>query len=172
MENISNGHGKRQISRVNSFKNGYIKYITNTGKKIKRLILKGKSSKLVKPDGERAIPIIEGILTNTNYMEPSVNLPNDDIILNLPRDLVVECPAIVNKNRLTAVKLGEYPKGLAALLRNQASVQDLVVEAVLKNSKEIALQALLADPTVYSASEAEKMLEEILKVQKNYISLE
>jgi len=163
---------KANIEGVNDFKKGYMKHITNTGKKIKRLILRGKSSQLVKPDGERAIPIIEGILTDANYMEPSVNLPNDDVITNLPQDLVVECPAMVNKDGLSAVKLGEYPKGLAALLRNQASVQDLVVEAVLTNSKDIALQALLADPTIDNASQAEKMLEEMLIIQKKYINLE
>ena len=163
---------KANIEGVNGFKNGYKTYITNTGKKIKRLILKGKSSRLVKPDGERAIPIIEGVLTDANYMEPSVNLPNDGVILNLPRDLVVECPAMVNKNGISAVKLGEYPKGLAALLRNQASVQDLVVEAVLTNSKSIALQALLADPSIENASQAENILKEMLDMQKNYITLE
>ncbi len=162
---------KANIEGVNSFKNGYKKYITNTGKKIKRLILKGKGSQLVKPDGERAIPIIEGILTDAQYIEPSVNLPNDDVITNLPKDLVVECPAIVNKKGLTSIKLGDYPKGLAALLRNQASVQDLVVEATLTGSREVALQALLADPTVNSATQAESILEEMLDAQKRYIHL-
>ncbi|MFX1274065.1 MAG: alpha-glucosidase, partial [Promethearchaeota archaeon] len=163
---------KANIEGVNDFKNAYKRYIINTSKRIKRMIMKGKSSHLVKPDGERAIPIIEGILTDANYMEPSVNLPNDDVIINLPRDLVIECPAIVNKKGLTAIKLGEYPKGLAALLRNQASVQDLVVEAILTKSKDIALQALLADPVVESATQAEEMLEEMLRFQKKYIILE
>jgi len=94
------------------------------------------------------------------------------IIINLPRDLVVECPAIVNKHGMQAIKLGEYPKGLAALLRNQASVQDLVVEAILKKSKEIAFQALLLDPTINNASKAEEMFEEMLKINEGYIILE
>jgi len=163
---------KADIPNIRLFIEGYKSVTLNQGKKIRRLIKKGKFSKLLKPDDERAIPIIEGILSDANYEELSVNLPNDDVITNLPRDLVVECPAIVNKDGLHAVKLGDYPKGLAALLRTQASVQDLVVEAILTKSKEVALQALLADPVVDSQTQAENILDEFLRVQADYIQLE
>ncbi len=140
--------------------------------RIKRTIERGRGAKLVKADAERAIPIIEGIITNDNHEETSVNIPNDGIITNLPQDLVVECPAIVNKDGLHGVPLGDYPKGLAALLRTQASVQDLVVEAILTKSKKVALQALLADPVINSTSQAKNILESMLKLQKKYIQIE
>jgi alpha-galactosidase len=170
-EYISWGWEKAHIEGVRGFYNGYKKLTLSTGKKIQRLIEKGKGARLVKPDYERAIPIIEGIITDDNHEEESVNLPNDDVITNIPRDLVVECPAIVTKSGMKAIKLGDYPKGLAALLRNQASVQDLVVEAVLKKSKEIAFQALLLDPTIDNASKAEEMFEEMIKINQDYIDL-
>ena len=69
------------------------------------------------------------------------------------------------------MKLKSAPKGVIGLWRNQASVQDLVVEATLTHSKEVALQVLLVDPVVDSATSAEHMLEEILKVQSDYIHL-
>jgi len=133
---------------------------------------RGKGGQLVRPDGERAIPIIEGILTGSNHEELSVNLPNDGIITNLPQDLVVECPAIVKKDGLHGRPLGDYPKGLAALLNTQASVQDLVVDAILTKSKKIALQALLADPVINSTTQAVNILESMLKLQKKYIQIE
>jgi len=157
---------------IKNFKDTYMASIDYTSNKIAKLIQKGKGARLVKPDDERAIPIIEEILTDSNYQEASVNLPNDGVIPNLPSDLVVECPAIVNKDGLHPVKLGEYPKGLAGLLRNQATVQDLVVEAVLSKSKEKALQALLADPIVDSYTQAEKILDEMLRIQSDFIELE
>ncbi|MFX1293415.1 MAG: alpha-glucosidase [Promethearchaeota archaeon] len=126
----------------------------------------------LRASGERALPIIEGIITNSGQYELSVNLSNTNgIIEDLPRDLVVECPATVDKNGIHGVKLENIPKGIVGLWRNQASVQDLVVEAALTQSKEIALQALLVDPVVNSTSSAEKMLNEILRLQKNYIKL-
>jgi len=159
------------ISGIKEFRDTYMTIIDYEGKKIRRLIKRGKGARLVKPDDERAIPIIEGILTDSNHTELAVNIPNDDIIMNLPKDLVVECPARINKNGIQGIKLGEYPKGLAALLRNQASVQDLNVEAVLQKSKNVALQALLADPVVNSYTQAENILNEMLKQQSKYLKL-
>jgi len=171
-EYISWAWEKADIEGARKFYNGYKSITLHTGDKLQRLIKRGKGARLVKPDYERAIPIIEGIITDSNHEEDSVNLPNDDVITNIPRDLVVECPAIVTKNGLNAIKLGDYPKGLAALLRNQASVQDLVVEAILKKSKDIAFQALLVDPTIDNASKAEEMFEEMIKLNQDYIDLE
>ena len=160
------------IEGVRGFWKGYAEMNIKKAQRLERLIRKGRGARIIKPDDESAVPIIEGILTDANYEEPSVNLPNEDVITNLPRDLVVECPAIVNKKGLTPVKLGEYPRGLAALLQTQASVQDLVVEAVMTNSREIALQALLADPVIDSYTQAEKILDEMSRLQGEYIQLE
>jgi alpha-galactosidase len=121
---------------------------------------------------ERAIPIMEGILTDSGHYELSVNLPNDGIIENLPQDIVVECPATVDRSGVHGVKLGKMPFGLAALMRTQATVQELTVDAALAGSKQKALEALLADPTVDSLSSAEKMLDEILQLQSDYLRLD
>ena len=171
-EYIGWAHEEANMEGAMNFYNFYKKFIASEGKKIDRIIKKGQGSRLVKPDSERAIPIIEGILTDSNHDELSVNVPNDDIITNLSNDLVVECPAIVNKTGVHGVKLGEYPKGLASLLRIEGSVQDLVVEAIIKKSKDIALQALLADPNVGSTKKAEAYLDEMLDLQKEVVHLE
>ncbi|TFF98131.1 MAG: hypothetical protein EU540_08220 [Promethearchaeota archaeon] len=154
------------------FWESYEVFLAKNSKRIMRTIERGKGDKLVKKDGERGVPIIEGILTDSNHEELSVNLPNDGIITNLPEDLVVECPAIVKKDGLHGIPLGDYPKGLAALLNTQASVQDLVVEAILTRSKKVALQAFLADPVINSTSQAEQILNSMLKLQKKYLQIE
>jgi alpha-galactosidase len=121
------------------------------------------------PSGERAIPIIEGIIGNKNSYEFAVNIPNDNIIENLPQDLILECSATVNKEGLHGVKLGNIPKNIAALLRIEATVQDLCVEAVLTKSKELAIASLAIDPNVGSFEMAERMFEEMSEVQKKFL---
>jgi alpha-galactosidase len=121
------------------------------------------------PSGERAIPIIEGIITDSKQYELSVNLPNDGIFDNLPQDIVVESPATVDKSGVHGVKMGSMPSGLAALMKNEATVQELCAEAAITGSKQKALQALLADPVVDSLSSAEKMLDEIMQLQKEWL---
>ena len=160
------------IPAVRRFWRQYEGYLVIGYNKTRRLIEKGKGARLVKPDEESAIPIIEGIITDSNHIEPSVNIPNDGIITNLPEDSVIECPAIINKDGLKGVYLGEYPKSIAALLQAQISVQDLVVEAIFKKSKDIALQALLADPVVETYWQAKSILDELLRMEADYIQIE
>jgi alpha-galactosidase len=61
------------------------------------------------------------------------------------------------------------PDPIAKLLHTQVNVQELAVEAAVRASKEIALQALLIDPVVNSASAAVKLLDELWEVNKPYI---
>jgi alpha-galactosidase len=100
----------------------------------------------------------------------AVNLPNDDLIDNLPQDLVVEVPAVVDKDGVHGVKLGALPKGIAGLMRIQAAVQDLTVEAALTGSRKIALQALLVDPVVDSFERAGELLDTMLARQRPHLS--
>ncbi len=158
---------------INMFRDAYFEMTAAEGRKVRRLIRKGKSARLVKADDEEAIPIIEAIVTDAKYMNNSVNLPNTNraIISNLSEDLVVECPAMIDKDGIHGIPLGEYPKGLAALLRYQGSVQDLVVEAAIHQSKDLAFQALIADPCVESPTQARAILDKMLEVQKDVLHL-
>lgn len=118
---------------------------------------------------ERLIPIIEGIVTDSHHEELAVNLPNASLIDNLPEDLVVEVPAIIDKDGVHGLKLGTFPKGIAGLLNNQVAVHDLTAEAAIIGSRELVLQALLVDPGVDSLHDAEQMLDTILDLQKEYL---
>lgn len=119
--------------------------------------------------GERAIPIIEAIISDSNSYESAVNIPNNNIIENLPQDLVIECPVIVNKKGVNGVKWGKLPTDIAALLRIEATIQDLCVEAILQKSKDLAIATLAIDPNIGSFEMADKIFEEMRELQKDYL---
>lgn len=116
------------------------------------------------------VPIMEAMVTDSTHREMAVNLPNTGLIDNLPQDLVVEVPAVIDATGVHGVRLGALPKGIAGLMRIQAAVQDLTVEAALSGSRDIALQALLVDPVVDSVTRAEALLDTMLDLQKPYLS--
>ncbi len=118
----------------------------------------------------RDIPIIEGILSDSGQEELAVNVPNNGLIDNLPRQTVVEVPATVDARGVHAKTLGMLPRGFAGLLNNQVAVDDLTVEAVLEGSRELALQALLVDPVVDNVAAAERTLDAILSLQAGFLS--
>ena len=61
------------------------------------------------------------------------------------------------------------PAPIAKLLSEQAGVQQLAVEAAVRGSKELAMEALLIDPVVNSTEAAEKLLDELWEVNRPYI---
>jgi len=118
---------------------------------------------------ERIVPIVEAIMNDTNIEEPAVNLPNNNFIDSLPKDIVVEVPGILNKSGVTGVRLENYPSDFGSLLINQAGTIQLTTQAVLKKSKHIAYQALLADPVVDNAIKAEQLINTMIDFQKKYL---
>ena len=118
---------------------------------------------------ERIIPILEAILNDTDLEESAVNVPNNNFIDSLPKDIVVEVPGILNKSGVTGMRLENYPSDFASLLNNQVGTIQLTSEAVLKESKHIAYQALLADPVVDNAIKAEQLLNTMIDFQKEYL---
>ena len=119
---------------------------------------------------ERIVPIVEGILTDSGYEEPAVNIPNKGFIDELPEWLVVEVPAKVDKNGLHGIPMGQLPKGFLGLLRNQVAVHDMTAEAILHKSRDLALQALLVDPIVTRYQGMEEMLDTMIDYQWEWLS--
>lgn len=120
--------------------------------------------------GELAVTIIRAIETNRRYWADSVNVPNTDgYVEGLQRDAVVEVPAWVDGEGIHVQHVGPLPEGVAAFCRTQASIQELVVEAYRHRSRNLLLQALLVDPVVNSITNAEKMIDDMLELQKDYL---
>ena len=118
---------------------------------------------------ERIVPILEAILNDANLEESAVNIPNNNFIDALPKDIVVEVPGILNKSGVTGVRLENYPSDFGSLLNNQAGTIQLTTEAVLKKSKHSAYKALLSDPVVNNAISAEQLLNTMVDFQQEYL---
>jgi len=121
------------------------------------------------PSGERGAAAIGGIIHDRKRMLESGIVYNRGVIPNLPGDAAVEVPVMVDAAGLHPVSLGPLPDGIAKLLTVQVQVQQLAIEAAVRGSKELALQALLIDPVVNSATAAVKLLDELWEVNRPYI---
>ena len=121
------------------------------------------------PSGERGAAAIGGIIHNKKRVLESGIVFNRGVVPNLPPDAAVEVPVMADAAGIHPISLGALPDPIAKLLNMQVSVQQLAVEAAVHASKEIALQALLIDPVVNSASAAVKLLDELWDVNRPYI---
>ncbi len=118
---------------------------------------------------ERVVPIVEGILTDSGYVEEAVNIPNNGLIKNLPDWIAVEVPATVHKDGLHGLSLGDLPHGFAGLLMNQVAVHDMTADAVIHKSKAFALQALMVDPIVNQYEGLDELLDTMIAYQEKWL---
>ena len=99
----------------------------------------------VQPSFEYAATIIRSIETG----KPRViygNVPNHDLLPDLPAGCTVEVPCLVDGNGVQPTRVGSLPPQLAALIRTNVNVQELTVEAALTGKREHAYHAAMLDP--------------------------
>jgi alpha-galactosidase len=123
----------------------------------------------LEPSGERGAAVIAGVLHNQKRFFESSIVYNQSTIPNLPAELAVEVPVLVDTVGVHPISLGPLTDPIAKLMSMQARVQQLAVEAAVHASKELALQTLLIDPVMNSASAAVKLLDELWEVNRPYI---
>lgn len=125
---------------------------------------------LLKRSEELALPIIADIELRREGEHPAINVLNSGgYIDNLPRDAAVEVPGRVHNGKLEAVHVGSVPEPMAAYMRTQFSIHGLLTEAYRTHSRKLLLQALLLDPVVTSIAAAEKILDELLTLQADFL---
>lgn len=123
----------------------------------------------IRPSGELAVPIMEALARGVTRTLEAVNIPNRGAIPNLPDDMVVEIPASADAAGLRPCQMDPLPEGIAALLRTQASIHKLLVEAFDEQSRNKLIQAMLLDPTVDSYRRAVDCVEEMMRLQADVL---
>ena len=100
------------------------------------------------------------------------NVRNRGLIDNLPADGCVEVACLVDGNGIQPLPFGRLPTQLAALDSAHMMVHDLLVQALLNEDREAAIQALMLDPltaAVCSLPEIRQMFDEMASTQKAYL---
>ena len=128
----------------------------------------GAEKWLVK-SGEKAMEVITALHTGKRTFIPSAVVYNGGAITNLPDDVAVEIPIIVDKNGVHKVHIGKLPQNISSLLTLQVGAQQMAVRAAMYGDKEMAYQALLADPVINSTDAARNIVDELWEVNKAYI---
>ena len=99
----------------------------------------------------------------------SANLPNTGQVGNLPYGSVLEATTLVNGSGFHPFAFGELPAGINAHLLRVIGVEELTVEASLKGSRNLFVQALLADENVHTLPQAEALADALLDAQRQWL---
>jgi alpha-galactosidase len=126
----------------------------------------------LKVSNEYSSGIMEAVVTNQPY-QFNGNVMNDGLITNLPQGSCVEVPCTVDARGIHPERVGDLPKGVAALCRSNISVHDLAVEAVLNRDKEAAFHAVACCPvtsSILSLPKIREMFDEMWEAEKDLLT--
>jgi len=116
-----------------------------------------------------------GIIHSMVTGQPRViygNVPNRDLITNLPDGCCVEVPCLVDDNGIQPTRIGELPPQLAALMQTNINVQSLTVEAVLSGNREHVYHAAMLDPHTSAELDLDAiwaMVDELIEAHGDFI---
>jgi alpha-galactosidase len=100
------------------------------------------------------------------------NVPNKGLIDNLPEGCAVEVPCLVDGNGVQPTRVGALPIQLAALMRTNVNVQELVVAAILQQKREHVYHAAMLDPHTAAVLDLEQirtMVDELLLAHRELL---
>ncbi len=119
--------------------------------------------------GEKAVEVIKSLHTGVRTYIPSAVVYNGGAISNLPDDVAVEVPVIVEKGKILKVHMGDVRQSVRSLLSLQVGAQQMAVDAAMYGDKDMAFQALLADPVINDTEAARHILDDLWAINEKYI---
>jgi len=117
---------------------------------------------------EQVMEIIESIRTDAGRVY-SANLPNTGQVPNLPMDAIIEGPAIADRSGMHPIAQRPLSAGIVGTLATRLAWVETTVEAALQGSRDKFIQALVLDGAVESMEIAEKLADELLAAQAEYL---
>ena len=100
------------------------------------------------------------------------NVLNRGSIPNLPDDACVEVPVVADRMGFKTTIAGALPDHLAILVGTTARLENLVIEAAMKKSREMVYHAVYMDPlssAVCSMDEIKNMCDELFTANQDFL---
>ncbi len=98
-----------------------------------------------------------------------VNTRNDGALPDLPRDSVVELPAVIDRGGARAIPTAPLPPVIRGLVQAVKAYEELTIRAAVEGDERAALQALLAHPLVPSFAAAQGLWAAIKEANWAYL---
>jgi alpha-galactosidase len=99
----------------------------------------------------------------------AANIPNEGTVSNLPRNSVLEIPAIATAEGMKAPPIGDISAPLTAILMRRLAAVEAIVEAAVTGNRRLFAQALILDGGVYDWTAAEKLAADLIQAQKQHL---
>jgi len=90
----------------------------------------------------------------------------------LPYESFVECPCIINKNRVITLACEKLPFPANPLIYTMKMYEIKLIEGVMERDLDKIYNSMIINPSIRCHSVVKPLLEDILKINKEYIPKE
>jgi len=119
-------------------------------------------------ESEQLLEIIHSLQRDQRKLF-SVNLPNAGQARYLPKDAIVECNAVAIGGGFAPVIADDLPPALIAKLQEKLAAIEITVDAALTGSRDLMLEALLADGAVHDPDTARALRDDLIAAQAAHL---
>ncbi|NQX60122.1 glycoside hydrolase family 4 [Paenibacillus qinlingensis] len=98
-----------------------------------------------------------------------INTTNQGAVPNMNDDAFLELLCEVSMDGIKPLPVGDMPRGLRGLQELVLDAHELTAEAVVEGSREKLRRAMLTDPLVNSIADADRIIEELLELERDVI---
>lgn len=119
-------------------------------------------------ESEQLLEIMHSLLYDQRAVF-SVNLPNTGQAPFLPSDAVVECNASAVAGGFAALQADPLPPALVAKLNAKIEAIEITVDAAVRGSRDLMIEALLADGTVGTPEVASALADELIAGHREHL---
>jgi len=117
---------------------------------------------------EQLMDIIDSIENDVQRVISAI-MPNRGSVPNLPPYAAIEMPTLVNSRGMSQVLMQDFPDVLAAMVNKYLSIIEISVEAALKADRTLFIEAILMGGYITDREKVEKMVDELIDAQKQYL---
>ena len=119
--------------------------------------------------GEEGVGMLKALL-GLGDLVTNINMENSGQISNMPLRAVVETNAHFSHGSIRPLSAGALPAGIAPLINQHSSNQELIIEAALTKDAELAFQGFFNDPSIHLAlDDAWELFKKLLELNKQFL---
>lgn len=152
---------------------GWNIYLENQAKeieKIKNALMKSGSLTDIYPpvrSDEEIVPIIDSIANDKREIY-QVNVLNKGVIDDIPDDVAVEIPAIIDSNGIHRITRNKLPKRIMNYVMYPRMIRmEWALEAFLEGGRDLLFEWLIVDPRTKSLRQIEEVIDALLSLPEN-----
>jgi 6-phospho-beta-glucosidase len=98
-----------------------------------------------------------------------IQVLNQGAVDGIPGDASMELSCLVDATGPHPIRIGEMPLKIRGLIQSVKAYESLTVEAAVKGSRQLAIQALMSHPLVPTWDVAKPLMEQLLKANRPWL---